>query len=102
MKVIEQAEELVERLRYRAAAAEREATRLKGLIADIPEDGEWVPLRLKVSVINDAVTLEEERAYIVKNEHGQTLSLWTSTGWLQVNEMPSLKRLTHVWLPIKE
>jgi len=60
--VVEQAHQIVERLYDRAAAAEREASRLKGFIEDIPEEGGWVPLRLKVSTVNPSITLEEEKA----------------------------------------
>ena len=102
---IKQVEEIVSHLRDRAVSASREAYRLESVIVDIPSSGRWVPFRLKkkgVPVVNTAVTLEVDRAYVVKNTNGQTVSLWTERGWILVGQMPALRNLTHVWLPRKK
>ena len=102
MKAIEEAEDILEQLLDRAAAAQRDAARLASIIGDIPAQGRWVPLRVKragVSRINKAVKLKTDKAYIVKNASGQTISVWTDDGWAQVWQMPALSRLTHVWMP---
>jgi len=102
---IKQVEEIVDHLRDRAADASREAHRLEAVIGDIPDEGRWMPFRIKkkgVPVINTAVTLEVDKAYVVKNANGQTVSVWTDSGWTQVGQMPALSKLTHIWMPRKK
>ena len=104
MKAIEQARETIKRLRNHVMSANQEAKRITSLLSNIPKNGRWTPLNVKrndVFRINGAVKLKIGRAYVVKNKHGQALSLWADMGWEQINDQMALPCLTHVWMPVK-